>query len=172
MSGARRPFVTWACLLPLLLGPSSVHAADVIETIRQAGKFETLVKVLEAAGGVGWLEQQEQLTFFAPTDAAFDKLKEGTLDRLTEPEHADELELLVEHHVVAGTTLASSDLQGHSRLEMAEGETLLVAPAGDSIQIGDATIVDPDIAADNGVIHAIDEVLVPELVWDMLERSR
>ena len=172
MSAAPGSWVASACFLSLILGPLPVHAGDVIETIRQAGKFDTLVKVLEAAGGVGWLSEEKQLTLFAPSDAAFDKLKQGVLDRLTEPEHADELELLVEHHVVADKTLASSDLQGYTRLEMAEGETLLVAPAGDKIRVGDATIVEPDIAADNGVIHAIDEVLVPELVWDMLERSQ
>ena len=168
----RRTVVGLAVLvLPLAVSPSSSAAACMLETLRTLERFSTVIRMADAAGLGDCFAEEASGTFFAPTNEAFDRLDEGVVDRLTEPENSDELELLIEHHLAPGVQLSPQELQSRRRLEMAEGEPILVGPVGDKIRIGDANIIEFDVATGASTIHAIDEVLVPEIVWNMLERS-
>ena len=132
--------------------------ATIVETARTAGSFQTLVTAIDAAGLAQTLNGTGPFTVFAPTDEAFGRLPAGALDRLL----ADipTLTKILTYHVAQGR-LSAGDVSGVTRLTTVEGSDLQIDPSGDAVRIDAATVVQPDIAADNGVIHAIDTVLVP-----------
>ena len=123
---------------------------DIVDTAAAAGSFDTLVVAVQAAGLVDTLKGDGPFTVFAPTDAAFAKLPAGTLDHLLA--NPDELAKVLKYHVVPGR-LDASDVTSMSRLSTVEGSPLAVA---------DIAIVKTDIMTSNGVIHVIDEVLIPQ----------
>lgn len=128
---------------------------DIADTAASDPRFSKLVAAAEAAGMLDALKAAGPLTVFAPTDDAFAALPEGAFAKLLEPANRDRLRRLVGHHVVAGRVLAA-DL-----LPVPRAATL----AGDSVtfglRVGDANVVQADVACRNGVIHVIDRVLVP-----------
>lgn len=136
---------------------------DLIDTAAHNGAFTTLLSAAEAAGLSDELKEDGPFTLFAPTDAAFAKLPAGTVERLLDPENRDELARLLKMHVVAGERLTTADLAG----EQMTAETLngpLAIDASDPIsgvRVNDASVTLSDISASNGVIHAIDTVLLP-----------
>jgi uncharacterized surface protein with fasciclin (FAS1) repeats len=118
----------------------------------------TLVAAIQAAGLVDTLSGPGPFTVFAPTDAAFAALPDGALDDLlADP---DALAEVLTYHVVAGE-LYAADVVGQTELETVQGGTVSVEVDGDTVRVGDATIVTTDIEASNGVIHVIDAVLLP-----------
>ncbi len=135
--------------------------ADIVDTAVAAGSFNTLVAAVQAAGLVETLKGEGPFTVFAPTDEAFAALPEGTVDGLlADPEGA--LTDVLLYHVVPGKVMAA-DVVGLSGQEVATvgGGMLLVIIEGETVMIGDATVVTADVEASNGVIHIIDSVLVP-----------
>jgi len=133
------------------------HTLDV----RLAGQFETLVAAVQAAGLVETLSGPGPFTVFAPTDEAFAKLPAGTLEDLLKPENKDTLVSILTYHVVPGKVM-SADIAGKV-LEPAtvQGQTLDI-DATDGVQVDDATVVTADVEAENGVIHVIDAVMMPQ----------
>jgi uncharacterized surface protein with fasciclin (FAS1) repeats len=137
-------------------------AADIVETAAEAGSFQTLLTAAEAAGLVDTLKSEGPFTVFAPPDEAFAKLPEGTVEDLLKPENQDQLKAILTYHVVPGKTM-SSDLAGKQvEVESVEGSAIPIDATGDNVMVGDATVTQADIEADNGVIHVIDEVIQPQ----------
>jgi uncharacterized surface protein with fasciclin (FAS1) repeats len=152
-----------ALALSLGVGASASQAADIVDTAASAGSFETLVTAVEAAGLVETLKGQGPFTVFAPTDEAFAKLPEGTVDDLLKPENKDQLVAILTYHVVPGKTM-SSDIAG-KELEVAtvEGSEVTIDATDGAVKVDDATVTQADIETDNGVIHVIDTVIAPEM---------
>jgi len=134
---------------------------DLLETAAAAGGFDTLSAAIEAAGLVEALQAKGPYTVFAPTDAAFAALPEGTLEGLLKPESRDHLVSILKLHVVAGRVYSDQVLEAGRARTLSGGELLFRAD-DHRVYVGDARIVKPDIEAKNGVIHVIDSVLLPE----------
>jgi uncharacterized surface protein with fasciclin (FAS1) repeats len=148
--------------LPMVYASGIATAADIVETASEAGSFQTLLTAAEAAGLVDTLKSEGPFTVFAPTDEAFAKLPEGTVEDLLKPENQDQLKALLTYHVVPGKTM-SSDLAGKQvEVESVEGSAIPIDATGDNVMVGDATVTQADVEADNGVIHVIDEVIQPQ----------
>jgi uncharacterized surface protein with fasciclin (FAS1) repeats len=147
----------------LVLTSSNAFAADIVDTAVEAGSFQTLVAAVEAAGLVDTLKGEGPFTVFAPTDEAFAALPAGTVESLLEPENRDQLVAILTYHVVPGA-VRSADLAGQE-LEVAtvQGETVAIDASGGAVKVDEATVVQADIEADNGVIHVIDTVIMPAM---------
>jgi len=133
--------------------------ADIVDVAVSNGSFTTLVKAVQAAGLVETLKGAGPFTVFAPTDAAFAKLPAGTVEALLKDKQ--KLAAILTYHVVAGKVLAKDvvALDGKMVKTVQGGELKVDAKSG--VHIGEATVIQPDVAASNGVIHVIDKVLIP-----------
>jgi uncharacterized surface protein with fasciclin (FAS1) repeats len=151
----------------LILSPLSLadhhgggHSADIVDTAIAAGSFETLVAAVQAAGLVETLKGEGPFTVFAPTDAAFAALPEGTVADLLKPENLETLAAVLTYHVVAGKVM-SSDLAGKTLNAATVQGGELAIDATDGVTVNGANVVTADIETSNGVIHVIDAVLLP-----------
>jgi uncharacterized surface protein with fasciclin (FAS1) repeats len=133
---------------------------DIVDVASSNDDFSTLVAAVSAAGLVETLKGDGPFTVFAPTNAAFDALPPGTLDSLLLPENKDQLVEILTYHVVPGRFPASSLAGARGTLPTVQGDTLHVNGT-DGVRVENATVVIPDVAASNGVIHAIDAVMLP-----------
>ena len=126
--------------------------------------FSTLVTALRAAGLVDTLNGPGPFTVFAPTNAAFAALPAGTLDSLLQPENQAQLQNVLTYHVVPGSITSDQILGRRVTVETVQGGTLTVngqvGKVG-NVRVNNADVIVPDIIASNGVIHAIDSVLLP-----------
>ena len=137
------------------------NAANIVETAVSAGQFNTLVAAVQAADLVETLSGPGPFTVFAPTDAAFAKLPDGTVENLLKPENKEQLVAVLTYHVVPGKVM-SSDIAGKSLdAETIQGQSLAI-DATMGVKVDNATVVQADIVTDNGVIHVIDTVVLPE----------
>lgn len=134
--------------------------SDIVATAVEAGSFKTLAAALNAAGLVEALQGHGPFTVFAPSDDAFAKLPEGTVDSLLKPENRGQLTAILKHHVVSGRIFASHVTDG-ATVETLNGTTLTADVGHHGVKIGNAKVVSTDIDASNGVIHVIDSVLLP-----------
>jgi uncharacterized surface protein with fasciclin (FAS1) repeats len=139
---------------------ASAAGKDIVDTAVAAGKFNTLAAALKAAGLVDTLKGDGPFTVFAPTDEAFAKLPAGTVETLLKPENKEKLKAVLTYHVVPGKAL-SSDLKDGQSVTTVNGKGATVKIDGGKVMVGDASVVKPDVAASNGVIHVIDTVLIP-----------
>jgi len=163
MTYASKHLLGAAVALPLLVGGTAGHAADIVETAANAGSFDTLVAAVEAAGLVETLKGDGPFTVFAPTDEAFAQLPEGTVDSLLQPENRDQLVAILTYHVVPGKVL-SSDLAGQAmEVETAQGSPVSIDASDGAVKVDEATVTQADIETDNGVIHVIDMVIMPKM---------
>ncbi len=133
---------------------------DIVDTAVAAGDFKTFTTALEAAGLVEALKGEGPFTVFAPTDEAFAKLPEGTLEDLLKPENKSTLQGILKYHVVAGKVMAADVVKVDSAKTL-QGEELSVQVKDGTIMVDEATVVKTDIECSNGVIHVIDSVLLP-----------
>lgn len=130
---------------------------NIVETAVSAGSFTTLTKAVEAAGLVDALSGEGPFTVFAPTDEAFAKLPEGTVESLLgEPA---KLADILKFHVVSGKVMAA-DVAGMDSAETLLGQSVSIDTA-DGVKVNGAAVVQADVEADNGVIHVIDSVILP-----------
>ncbi len=123
-----------------------------------------MVAALGAADLVTTLKGNGPFTVFAPTDAAFDKLPAGTVDNLLKPENKGQLARILKYHVINGRRVTSADINAMTlpaKVEMLEGDAITVSKDGNNLKVNDATVVIADVGATNGIIHAIDTVLMP-----------
>ncbi|MBW4535119.1 MAG: fasciclin domain-containing protein [Pleurocapsa minor HA4230-MV1] len=131
--------------------------ADIVDTAINAGSFETLVAAVKAAGLVDTLKGKGPFTLFAPTDDAFAKLPKGTVDKLLKD--VPQLKKILTYHVVSGKVMAA-DVSKMKSAKTVEGSEVKI-DASKGVKVNDATVSKADVAADNGVIHIIDTVLMP-----------
>ena len=145
-----------------LAGSFGAHAAekDIVDTAVEAGQFETLAAALDAADLVSTLKGAGPFTVFAPTDEAFAKLPDGTVEKLLEPENKDQLTAILTYHVVPGKVMAA-DVAEIDEAQTVNGKMIDIEVDGSSVKVNDATVTAADIAAANGVIHVIDTVILP-----------
>ena len=136
-------------------------AADVVDTAVAAGSFKTLVAAVQAAGLVDTLKGEGPFTVFAPTDEAFAALPAGTVEDLLKPENKDKLVKILTYHVVAGKVM-STDLKDDMMAKTVEGGEVKI-DLDNGPMVNDAKVVTADVAADNGVIHVIDKVIMPTM---------
>ena len=135
---------------------SAANAKDIVDTAVSAGNFKTLATALQAAGLVDTLKGKGPFTVFAPTDAAFAKIPKQDLDALL----ADKAKLtaVLTYHVVPGKVMAKDVKAGE--VKTVEGSSLTVTTMG-GVKVDNAKVTTADIVADNGVIHVIDSVVMP-----------
>jgi len=133
---------------------------DIVDTAVAAGQFTTLAAALQAADLVDTLKGDGPFTVFAPTDAAFAKLPEGTVESLLKPENRDQLVAILTYHVVAGKVEAA-DVVKLDEAKTVNGQDVQITVADNGVQINNANVVKTDIEASNGVIHVIDTVIIP-----------
>lgn len=140
--------------------------ADIIETAKNAGSFNTLLKALEAADLVELLKSPGSYTVFAPVDDAFAKLPEGTLDSLLQD--IPKLKKILTYHVVFG------DVRTDNLVELEEAETvegsIVAIDSSNGYKVNEAVVLTPDVIADNGVIHIIDSILMPAMLEYQIEQ--
>ncbi len=133
--------------------------ADIVDVAVSNGSFGTLVAAVQAAGLVETLKGAGPFTVFAPTDAAFAALPAGTVDDLLKPENKEKLTAVLTYHVVSGKVTAA-DVVKLTTATTVNGQDVTI-DASNGVKINNATVIIPDVPADNGVIHAIDAVLIP-----------
>ena len=143
------------------LNHEEVFMSDIIDTAVAAGSFKTLAAAIGAAGLVETLKGKGPFTVFAPTDAAFAKLPEGTVATLVKPENKAKLTGILTYHVVSGK-VASSDVVKLTSAATVNGQSVKIAVVDGKVHVDGATVVTADIMCDNGVIHVIDSVLMPK----------
>lgn len=143
-------------------GSSSIApAADTIPAVAVAsGRLDTLVAAVTAAGLAEAISGDGPFTVFAPTDAAFARLPEGTIASLLEPKNRDTLVRILKHHVVPGRLMAA-DLVGRDSVETLAGTSLELETLRGRLLVADAVVETADVAASNGVVHLVDRVLMP-----------
>ncbi len=147
------------------------QAADIVETAKSTGMFNTLLAAANAAGVAPMLMNDKNLTVFAPTDAAFDKLPAGTVDMLLKPENKETLKKILAYHVLTMKVPAKAamKLPSGTNVKTANGEKFIVRKMGSTLMIDPgvgtkATVIKANVMADNGIVHVIDEVLLPPSV--------
>ena len=148
--------------IAITLGSAPAFAAskDIVDTAVAAGQFKTLAAALGAAGLVSTLKGPGPFTVFAPTDAAFAKLPQGTVATLLKPENKAALTSILTYHVVSGKVMAS-DVVKLTKATTVNGADVAIMVSNGSVMVNNATVTTTDIVASNGVIHVIDTVLMP-----------
>lgn len=149
------PIVAAAVMVPFAVGFTSDK--NIVETAVDAGSFTTLVTAVQTAGLAETLAEGGPFTVFAPTDEAFAALPAGTVERLLA--NPEQLRQVLLYHVVEGRVTAA-DVGGLQRATSLQGAALRVNTAS-GVRINDARVVQADVMATNGVIHVIDQVLLP-----------
>ncbi|MBG1268464.1 fasciclin domain-containing protein [Nostoc sp. WHI] len=141
-------------------GATDNQGQNLLALAESNASFTTLTKALKAAGLTGALQGKDNLTIFAPTDAAFAKLPQDALQELLKPGNKEVLLKILTYHVVSGKIL-STDLKS-GEVKSLEGGTINVKvdPAS-GVTVNDAKVTQADITGSNGVIHAIDQVILP-----------
>ena len=133
---------------------------NIVETAVNHGSFKTLVAAVTAADLVETLKSDGPFTVFAPLDDAFNALPDGTVDTLIKPENKEKLTGILTYHVLAGKVM-STDLEDGMKAKTVNGQEVTVHLKGGKVFINDAEVVVADVETDNGVIHAINKVIMP-----------
>ncbi|WP_161987043.1 fasciclin domain-containing protein [Vibrio ponticus] len=164
----KRILVSMTTLFAMLVMLSSAQAhdhgmkkADIVDVAVENGSFTTLVAAVKAAGLVETLKGDGPFTVFAPTDDAFAKLPEGTVEMLLKPENKDKLVAILTYHVVPGKVMAA-DVVKLDKATTVQGQDVMISVNGDKVMVDNANVVATDVKASNGVIHVIDTVIMPK----------
>jgi uncharacterized surface protein with fasciclin (FAS1) repeats len=160
MNALKRFTIITLALIPLSLFNVNAMEKDIVDTAISAGNFTTLVAAVQAAGLVDTLKSEGPFTVFAPTDAAFAALPAGTVENLLKPENKDQLIAVLTYHVIPGKVM-SGDIAGKSLEVKTVQGSMVDVNATDGVMVDGATVVAADIEASNGVIHVIDQVILP-----------
>lgn len=136
--------------------PTPAPTGNIIQTMTASGQFTSALALIQDAGLTQTLESGGPYTVFAPTDAAVSKVDPAQFQVvLADP---NQLKQVLTYHVVSGE-LNAAQLKGMTQVTTLEGAPLSISSSGGTLKVGNATVVQPDIYATNGVIHAIDQVL-------------
>lgn len=156
----------FAAIMALSAGVTSVQADDhgmkknIVDIAASNPDFSTLVAAVDAAGLVETLSGPGPFTVFAPTNEAFAKLPAGTVENLLKPENKDQLVSILTYHVVPGKVMAA-DVMGVTEAPTVQGSSIAV-DTSDGVKVDNANVVATEIVASNGVIHVIDNVIMPQ----------
>ncbi|GAL28522.1 secreted and surface protein containing fasciclin-like repeats [Vibrio variabilis] len=158
-----RSFAAMAALLLSISAFADHHGMkkDIVDVAAENGSFTTLVAAVQAAGLVDTLKGEGPFTVFAPTDEAFAKLPEGTVESLLQPENKDKLVAILTYHVVPGKVMAA-DVMGLDKAKTVQGQEIMITKKDGMVMVDNATVVATDVKAKNGVIHVIDAVIMPK----------
>lgn len=137
------------------------HHKDIVELASETDALSTLFAAIDAAGLAETLQGDGPFTVFAPTNEAFAALPEGTLESLLLEENRELLVEILTYHVVPGKVM-SDDLSDGMYAETVQGSSVSVSIGNYGVSIDDASVVEADIEASNGVVHVIDAVILPE----------
>jgi uncharacterized surface protein with fasciclin (FAS1) repeats len=133
----------------------------IVENAVATKDFSTLVAAVKAAGLVETLSGEGPFTVFAPTNEAFEKLPEGTVENLLKPENKKKLTAVLTYHVVPGKVMAA-DVVKLSKAKTVQGSEVKIKVKDGKVMVDKAKVVKTDIASKNGVIHVIDSVILPK----------
>lgn len=133
----------------------------IADVAGQDPRFTTLVALVTQAGLAETLDGETDYTVFAPTNAAFEALDPDLVAKLASGEADDRLATILKAHIVEGTTLSNDLAEGETTVTTLAGSEMTLTKTEDGVTIGEAAVVEADIDASNGVIHAIDRVIVP-----------
>ena len=139
---------------------AAVDTHDIVDTVQNNGSYTRFLEALKAAGLVATLKGAGPFTVFAPSDEAFKKLPMGAFEGLLKPEYKDELIRILKYHAIAGR-VTSNTLAGKkfNRKSVEGAELSLDGTAG--VTVNKVKVTGSEIEASNGIIHAIDSVLMP-----------
>lgn len=140
--------------------------ANLLDTVVSAGTFKTLMMAIEVTEVADMLNSLEFFTILAPTDDAFASLPAGTLDALLSD--LPTLKRIVMYHILSGD-VRSDDLAEIDEAPTEEGSVVAVERSQGVLKINEAQVIQVDLLADNGVVHAIDQVLIPGILEDNLK---
>jgi uncharacterized surface protein with fasciclin (FAS1) repeats len=143
-------------LLGLLAGQPAA-SADLVETAATSATFKVFLAAVKTAGFDQTLKNSGPFTVFAPTDEAFGKLPDGTWDAIVKDKV--KLSSVLAYHVIPGKVLVAEVKPG--KVKTVEGREITLKSDNGKVTVNDANVTESDIVADNGVIHAIDKVLLP-----------
>ena len=154
--------ITAALLLTTtaIAGHHGAEKKDIVDTAVANGNFSTLAAALEAGGLIETLKSDGPFTVFAPTDEAFAKLPDGTVEMLLLPENKDKLVAILTYHVVSGEVSAAEVVKLDSASTV-NGSDVQITVFDGNVSINDSRVVMTDIYASNGVIHVVDTVILP-----------
>ena len=154
--------ITAALLLTTtaIAGHHGAEKKDIVDTAVANGNFSTLAAALEAGGLIETLKSDGPFTVFAPTDEAFAKLPDGTVEMLLLPENKDKLVAILTYHVVPGEVSAAEVVKLNSASTV-NGSDVQITVFDGNVTINDSRVVMTDIYASNGVIHVVDTVILP-----------
>lgn len=137
----------------------STAGEDIVAVASGADNFKTLVAAVKAAGLVETLQGEGPFTVFAPTDEAFAKLPAGTVEELLKPENKEHLVAILKYHVVPGKVMAADVTTTEAKTVQGQSVKLKVSDSG--VTVDNAKVIKTDLLAQNGVIHVIDSVILP-----------
>lgn len=138
---------------------SCTAGKDLVTLASGAENFKTLVAAVKAAGLVDTLQGKGPFTVFAPTDEAFAKLPAGTLESLLKPENREKLAAILKYHVIPGKVMAADVKTMEART--AHGQSVKLKVTDEGVKVDNAKVIKTDLLAENGVIHVIDSVILP-----------
>lgn len=162
-AAAALALITTASVAPAQMANDHVMPAkDIVEVAAEAGTFKTLLAAAQAADLVDALKGEGPLTVFAPTDEAFAKLPEGTVETLLKPENKEKLQAVLLYHVVEGK-VTSDKVVNLEYAKTLQGQKVKITVKMDKVYINDAQVIAADVEASNGVIHVIDAVILPSM---------
>lgn len=138
---------------------STMNTKTIVDIASEDSNFSTLVAAVKAAGLAETLSGEGPFTVFAPTNEAFAKLPEGTVESLLQDK--EKLAVILTYHVVSGKVMAA-DVTQLPKATTVQGQDVTITAENNAVMVNDATVVQTDIEASNGVIHVIDTVLLPQ----------
>ncbi|MDY7574265.1 fasciclin domain-containing protein [Actimicrobium sp. CCI2.3] len=155
MKPALLPTLLLSATLTFSIGAAS--ATDLVETASTAGSFKTFLATVKAAGMTDSLRTQGPFTVFAPSDEAFAKLPDGTVETMMKDKA--KLAQLISHHIVPGKLLVAEVKPGP--LQTIQGDSVKLTSDNGMVTVDGARVTSSDLKADNGVIQIIDKVILP-----------
>ncbi|MEH2169785.1 MAG: fasciclin domain-containing protein [Nostoc sp.] len=137
------------------------NLAELAKSAASQGQFKTLIQAVQAAGLTEKLTAPGPYTIFAPTDAAFSALPKATLDQLLQPANKQQLIKVLSYHVIPGGITSQQLTSGEVKTVEGSPVKITVDRASNSITVNNAKVTQPDIPASNGIVHVVDQVLLP-----------
>ncbi|HZW21666.1 fasciclin domain-containing protein [Noviherbaspirillum sp.] len=154
----KRSCVAIVSTLALSVFGSTAWAADIVETASTSGSFKTFLAAAKAAGMTETLKNSGPYTVFAPSDSAFNQLPPGTVSLLMKDK--EKLAQILAHHVIPGKVTVADVKPG--KVQTIHGDTVTLKSDNGKVTVENANVVQSDMMADNGVIHEIDAVVLPQ----------
>jgi uncharacterized surface protein with fasciclin (FAS1) repeats len=149
---------------------AEAESGNLVEQASSSEQFQTLTQAIEAAGIEEMLAGEGPYTVFAPTDEAFAELPPETLEQLLLPENKEALAQLLSYHVIPGA-ITSSEIQSGEVETLAGAPVFIEVSDEGMVTVNNATVTQADIPASNGVIHAVDQIVLPPEVQARLEAA-